>query len=224
MISLKITINHNVKYMKKIITLSILFLSISALATEQFDGRRSINEDAISNQQVAQLKAQKIIEGDELPWAKTPAVAGPTTALEPQVESQDLAPAAANVNAVVDPNNPAAPAVQADVVEAPKGQNNISRFKFDKEQYELNEAQKADILANLIPLVKADATTRYIIKSYASKIDAKANSARRVSLQRATKLREFLIQNGIDVTRFNVQSLGEEGNKLDLDFIDVEKI
>lgn len=67
-----------------------------------------------------------------------------------------------------------------------------------------------DRLAELVQQISNDKSKRLKIVSYAIGEEGKANSARRISLQRAISIRSQMIKAGLDSIRINVQAVGDK--------------
>lgn len=63
-------------------------------------------------------------------------------------------------------------------------------------------------IKDVVNTIKNDERKRLKIKSYASPIDDRSGSARRISLQRAIAIRSIMVENGIEGVRINVQAMG----------------
>ncbi len=61
-----------------------------------------------------------------------------------------------------------------------------------------------------VGVLKADETKRVNLLAYASATADQASTARRVSLSRALSVRAYLIDNGINNLRINVQAEGDK--------------
>ena len=62
----------------------------------------------------------------------------------------------------------------------------------------------------LVGVLKADEAMRVNLLAYASATADQASAARRVSLSRALSVRAYLIDNGINNSRINVQAEGDK--------------
>lgn len=69
-----------------------------------------------------------------------------------------------------------------------------------------------DEMDKVVARLKADESTRVNIVSYASAAADQASTARRVSLSRALAVRAYLIDNGVNNMRINVQAEGDKNN------------
>jgi len=67
-------------------------------------------------------------------------------------------------------------------------------------------------IKDVVNTIKNDERKRLKIKSYASPIDDRSGSARRISLQRAIAIRSIMVENGIEGVRINVQAMGNTAN------------
>ncbi|NDF13083.1 MAG: lysophospholipase, partial [Proteobacteria bacterium] len=85
--------------------------------------------------------------------------------------------------------------------------NVMAMVNFAKEQVELTTAEQQQF-ATTIEMMKKDENRRINIISYATSADAQNSTARRISLKRALAVRKYLIGQGIDTVRINVQAMG----------------
>lgn len=106
---------------------------------------------------------------------------------------------------------PAVPETQAltNVIKpTPVSNEKEVNVNFSGEDIQLTEADKNNIRA-LVNGIKADNTVRLKVISRAKGVEGKANSSRRISLQRAIAIRNFLVEEGLDSVRINVQAVGD---------------
>ncbi len=116
----------------------------------------------------------------------------------------------------------AALAAKNTVPEPEKATTNLLRINFNKDEKELSDADKKALLSTVMSL-KTDKTQRILIKSYTSNRETGADT-RRIGLLRVINIRDYLMKQGIDFSRTDVNIVGPELNKEDLDYIDIDKI
>lgn len=73
----------------------------------------------------------------------------------------------------------------------------------------------------LVADLKANEAQRVNLVAYASAAADQASTARRVSLSRALSVRAYLIDNGINTLRINVQAEGDKNPGGEADRVDV---
>lgn len=104
--------------------------------------------------------------------------------------------------------------------EAPKSGNNLLRIKFEKTQKNLSDADKKAINSMLKIFEKPDQKVK--IRSFASN-DLGEQKAREIAMQRMLNLRKNLIEQGFDINNVKFFVFGADGNKHNLDYIDIDK-
>lgn len=75
-------------------------------------------------------------------------------------------------------------------------------------------------LSELADTLKADNSLRVRLMAYASNADGSPSSVRRTSLSRALSIREFLMDQGIQATRFEIRALGDQNDGGEPDRVD----
>lgn len=104
--------------------------------------------------------------------------------------------------------------------DAPKSGSNLLRIKFDKSQSTLSDADVKAIDSML--KILGDPNQKIKVKSYANKDDGE-QKARETAIQRMLNLRKNLIGMGFDISNANFFVFGGDGNKQNLDYIDIDK-
>jgi outer membrane protein OmpA-like peptidoglycan-associated protein len=98
------------------------------------------------------------------------------------------------------------------VVVAPKiaaiDQSKLLSISFVAQQTDISQTDRERVMA-LSDRIKIDPSKRLKIVSYATQIEDRTGSARRISLQRAIGIRGIMVKNGIDGSRINVQAMGD---------------
>jgi outer membrane protein OmpA-like peptidoglycan-associated protein len=92
---------------------------------------------------------------------------------------------------------------------------------FLDETTDLNEDLASDIKNRIIPMLNENISWRIQIQAFASESLDKSINARRLSLSRALKVREFLLENGIKPVRIDVRALGTQTDQLPIDRVDL---
>lgn len=149
-----------------------------------------------------------------------PPAAAPAT---PIVPAKPAAPAAAPavtpaVPAAAAPTA-AAPAAAAPAAVDAKGEPTL-RMVFAPTETALPLTMK-EKMDKLVADLKADEAKRVNLFAYASAAADQASTARRVSLSRALSVRAYLIDNGINNLRINVQAEGDKNPGGEADRVDV---
>lgn len=102
--------------------------------------------------------------------------------------------------------------IQTPVQEEPTNTSSRASFiEFQEDDVELS-ATNTTIIENLINDLKASTTLVAKIHSYGYSSSGNSSEARRKSLQRAIKIRKFLIDNDISPSRISVNSIDDSGN------------
>lgn len=116
-------------------------------------------------------------------------------------------------------------AVQAETKELPPfvHQGGVLTLNFSPAANVISDAAKQEI-ASLSNEVKANNRKRIQIKSYASSVEDRKGTARRISLQRAIAIRSIFVQNGVDGVRINVQAMGIPEDQENQDRADISVI
>jgi outer membrane protein OmpA-like peptidoglycan-associated protein len=92
---------------------------------------------------------------------------------------------------------------------------------FLEESTDLNNELATDIKNRIVPLLNKNIDWRVQIQAFSSESLTQNTNPRRLSLSRALKVREFLMENGIEPRRIDVRALGTETNKHPLDRVDL---
>ncbi|MBL27054.1 MAG: hypothetical protein CMM50_05820 [Rhodospirillaceae bacterium] len=144
--------------------------------------------------------------------------AEPAPAMAPPPTPRQVAPAAAppaeTQMAAVAPRAPAAPQP------APVSGDSTVRLTFASGDQSL-PGDATSALASVVAQLKSDDSARAQLMAYAEGDAATASAARRLSLFRALKVREYLIEQGIKATRIDVRALGANAEEGPADRVDV---
>ncbi len=101
--------------------------------------------------------------------------------------------------------------------------DSLLSLEFLPAQTEILHDDRAKIM-KLVNEIKQDSRKRLKIKSYASQVDDRPGSARRVSLQRAIAIRSVMVESGIEGVRINVQAMGDAVESGEQDRADIQVI
>lgn len=141
---------------------------------------------------------------------------------QPQPAANDIvaaAPPTPNAEQESAPQ-PAAPTQQAALPPASAPSAGEVRVPFQEAQINLEDNQQA-LLAPLADQLNSDERLAVRVQAYASGDASDPNKARRLSLQRALKVRKFFIDQGIRSVRVEVRALGMSGPDGSVDRVDV---
>jgi outer membrane protein OmpA-like peptidoglycan-associated protein len=79
-------------------------------------------------------------------------------------------------------------------------------------------------LSQSIQVMKKSNDTRYKIMGYATESKKNANDDRRIALQRVIAVRKYLVDNGINPNRLNVQAIGKIDGKGNSDRVEISQV
>ncbi len=97
----------------------------------------------------------------------------------------------------------------------------LGQIDFAKDVIELTPEQNKK-LDEIVSMLKQNRDERLNIVAYASNPEDKNSSARRVSLKRAVAVRQYIADAGIDVSRINVQAMGNADGKKLVDRVEIQ--
>lgn len=138
----------------------------------------------------------------------------PEMAPPPTPRQAAPAPAEETRTAAVAPRAPAVPQP------APVAGDRLVRLAYGTGDEAL-PGDASSALAPVIDQLKSDDNARAQLMAYAEGDAATASAARRLSLFRALKVREYLIEQGIKATRIDVRALGANADEGPADRVDV---
>lgn len=115
---------------------------------------------------------------------------------------------------------PAVPTQQAALTPASVRPAGEVRLPFGSTQIDLDGNQEA-LLTPLVDQLRSDERAAVRVQAYASGEASDPNKARRLSLQRALKVRKYFIDQGIRSVRVEVRALGMSGPDGSVDRVDV---
>jgi outer membrane protein OmpA-like peptidoglycan-associated protein len=110
---------------------------------------------------------------------------------------------------------------------APKTENKVSEPKVQKLDFkpkitELDQAQKSQLEADVLSLLKSNPKQKIQIKAFAAPENQNDKvSSRRLSLARALSIRSFLLEKGIEASRIDVRAMGDNTEKQPLDRVEI---
>ena len=107
-----------------------------------------------------------------------------------------------------------------DLVEQEDGSQKISMLYLEK-QSGIKDAQINILEQVIIPELKSNEDVRLIIQAYANSPDDSLNSDRRLALDRALEVREYILSKEIPSNRMDVRSLGSQTNVQPLDRVEL---
>lgn len=136
----------------------------------------------------------------------------PSTPTETQVASLNMSSTSEEVTEATKPS--------ARTALLPQGV--VLRIFFDNASTELSTKERDQLRSFIEEKAKAS-NKRLKVVSYAQNTDNKTNAARRISLQRAIKIRSQMISAGLESIRINVQAAGNQfqGDSIAGDYADV---
>lgn len=97
----------------------------------------------------------------------------------------------------------------------------LGQIDFAKDVIELTPEQNKK-LDEIVSMLKQNRDERLNIIAYASNPEDKNSSARRISLKRAVAVRQYIADAGIDVSRINVQAMGNADGKKLVDRVEIQ--
>ena len=165
------------------------------------------------------------LEKEPLPMIeKAPPAVPPTPnekiidkSLEEHIAEPDLKKIATTTPAPV-----GTPAVKAPVVPAvPEVKPQLISMEYKPTISDIQADQKTIVDTNVLPKLKAEASSRLQILSYASASKDGQSSARRISLARGLSLRGYLLEKGVEPGRIDIRALGDNTEEKPLDRIDL---
>jgi len=86
---------------------------------------------------------------------------------------------------------------------------------------ELNEKHQSQLLTNIIPILDSDIALTLNINAYATALDGVSFSDRRIALNRALAIRDYLLEQKIEAARINMRSHGFDPSKSPADQIEM---
>ncbi len=113
-------------------------------------------------------------------------------------------------------------AISETTPEPAKAATNLMRLSYSKEETELSEKDKTNLLT-IVRLLKSNKQQKISLKAYTSARDLGADP-RKMGLTRIIGIREFLMKQGVNFSQTEVKVIEPELNKEDLDYIDIDKI
>ncbi len=170
-----------------------------------------------------QIKKQGVVKGPKtMPSYKKKSVEAEQTFI-PQTSSENMLDRVQKDNAVV-PSPPLKEKITAQSQPSTISQNqNKFTFLYKTGQIKLSETE---FLATLKPLAQLLEQNNKIIeiKSYASLVNGKINSDRRTALDRGLFIRDYLISKNIEPFRINLRSFGEQSEKSQKDWVEINLV
>lgn len=161
--------------------------------------------ETTANQDAPEVKAAPTNE--QLPESKPTSNQEPVKAIEP-LNEQDAAPADAT---------PAEPVTQSE-----QAIKELTVLEFNQSDIDLSDSQK-DSLLDLSAKIKNMHNFLIKLQSYGSAASSDVAESRRISLQRAIKVRKFLIEHDVSPNSISVNALEDSANKSNKVEIRIEK-
>lgn len=176
------------------------------------DGQTLADDVDAAMGQTARLRKR----GDGAPASEPDgtAASGPDAAAPPSLHQQPP----------VEPHLAWAPQLEPpDPAEDPVADIPLSRLLFSEDSAALNAEAEAE-LEEIAAQMEANEHRRIEIAAYASRGDASASEARRLSLSRALAVRAYLMEKGIASARMYVRALGDTVPDTPIDRVDVKAV
>jgi outer membrane protein OmpA-like peptidoglycan-associated protein len=156
------------------------------------------------------------------PAPEPEAPAEPEVAMTPEPEAETSVEESAEPD-VAEPvaNEPEASSTEmqtASLPSSPDGPDSVS-ISFAPQATELS-ASGETALAPIVERMNADEDVRVRLMAFASSNDESPSSVRRLSLNRAIAVREYLMDQGVQSTRIEVRALGDQSEGGDPDRVD----